>query len=284
MPIRLPFFPGEMMLWEHTRGPRIHVLRPAPDDVYHWLQDFACPIYQALDAETNEWISPNNPPRVTSSTIIHNVLHKKLVQANLSLLDPNVHMGRQISTHADEQEIRFIAQRIRRIVDSLRHAYLEFVNDINAYMASEEEFSGKFRQVRNCTNRFLLFHIGTEDLLLPQMPRTVRDRLQRHFANVRSALRNLRACIDFWGKQRSDRQKYYQGVRKGASFLLWVVKMANRGLAGYDPGPIQSPCLERAQIFKQAEIRRAEQTFALDPKQDLVYLTDPRHPDLFVQL
>ncbi|TRX97232.1 hypothetical protein FHL15_002026 [Xylaria flabelliformis] len=283
MSIRLPYFQGEMMLWQHIGGPRIHVLRPAPDDVFHWLQDFACPIYQTLYAKTNECISPNSPPPVTSSEIIIDGLHRKLVKADLSLLNPDVHMGRRISSHADEQDIRFIAQRIGRIVKSLRHAYPRYVHDINAYMASEEEFSSNFDLVQSCTNSFLLFHVGTENLVLPQMPRTVRDRLQRQFANVRFVLRNLKACLDIWQKRENDRLKYYHGARKGVSFLGWVVEMANRGLADYVPGPIHQ-CLPRANIFKQAEIRRAGQRFAFDPTQDLVYLTDPRHPDLFVQL
>ncbi|KAI0189201.1 hypothetical protein EV127DRAFT_409091 [Xylaria flabelliformis] len=255
-------------------------------------EDFACPIYQPLDAETNERLSLQNLPRVTSFTIINNRVHKKSVKANLSLLDPDVHMGRQVSSHADEQDIQLIVQHIKRIVDSFALDYPRYVQYINACMASEEEFSGNFDQIRNGTNCFLLntpshhaqFHIETEDLLLPQMPRTVRDRLQRHFDNVRSGLKKFKACLDLWESRENDGQRYYQGARKGVSFLLWVVKMANRGLADYVPGPVRNPILPRAKAFKEAEIRRAERTFAFDPKQDLVYLTDPRHPDLFVQL
>lgn len=36
----------QLKVWEKSIGrTRIHVLHPAPFDVFHWYQDFACPLY-----------------------------------------------------------------------------------------------------------------------------------------------------------------------------------------------------------------------------------------------
>ncbi|KAI0554444.1 hypothetical protein F4679DRAFT_596413, partial [Xylaria curta] len=261
---------------------RIHILRPAPADVFHWLQDFACPIYQAIEAETNECVPPSDPASVWPYMTIRNVLHGGLVMAHLSLLDPAVLMGRQVFEEA--LRIPLVAHRMNYIVMSLRDVYPKFVHDIDAGLASEEELSGKFDQVRNLAMNFILLNVETEDLLPQQTPSSVRDILLKHFDCIRFNIGNLKMCLDLWEEYVPCRHNFYQSARNSGSALRWAVKMANRGLANYAvPGPIDK-YLDRANVFIEAEAQRARQIFAFDTRRDLVYLTDPRHPDLFVRL
>ncbi|KAI1756343.1 hypothetical protein F4782DRAFT_550184 [Xylaria castorea] len=269
----------QQMAWEHIVGPRIHVLRPAPADVFHWLQDFACPIYQALDAETNEDVTLRIPP----STIARIVRSWKLVKGNLSLLHPSLHMGREIpSTDADVLYIKYVAERMGRVVTALT-GYPELVNAINLYLVSEEKLSSNLLRARNCTVSFAAHNVEIEDLL-PQLPGTVHDGLQGHLDNVKLGLGSLKDSLDLYEADAHNKQQHYQVARRNGRHLYFVVELANRGLANYaNPGLIDRYLL-RAAVFRQAEVQRAGQRFGIAPTRDLLYLTDPQHPDLFVRL
>ncbi|RYC54219.1 hypothetical protein CHU98_g11987 [Xylaria longipes] len=259
----------QQKIWEYASGSLIHVLRPAPADIFHWAQDFACPIYQAIDAGTNkplEDVPLNCPAPISSCTFARNVLRQKLMDADLSLFDPDVlQLGGDIpSKFAEKAYITNALQRTKRMIQIFTEHSL-FADIINILLCNAE----------------------LEVLLIRPLPGTVLYRFQWHATNVRRCLRRLRHYLEFYEAEEAkahEKQKHYEAAHRYGLQLEQDVKRANRGLANYAmPGWID-PYLPRVATFRQAEAQRARQKFAIAPKQDLVYLTDPQHPELFVRL
>ncbi|KAJ2985954.1 hypothetical protein NUW58_g5263 [Xylaria curta] len=137
-------FPPELQLevWRQVVGPpQIHILRPAPADVFHWVQDFACPIYQAIYAGTNKPVEGDPSKRdspLFACKAANDALKDKLMKVDLSIFGP----GRQVGSYTPSQSrdrlyIDHIIGPLRNAVDSFLRAAV-FTNLFKYYVENPE--------------------------------------------------------------------------------------------------------------------------------------------------
>ncbi|KAI0438869.1 hypothetical protein F4803DRAFT_73788 [Xylaria telfairii] len=135
----------QVKIWNETIGrPRIHVLRPAPADIFHWNQDFACPIYQAIDMTTNKPLEEDPLGRlkpILTCTFAHEVLCRNLVKGDLSLFRPGVQAGSNIPLTPEAQASIATANAWAHLVEA-KYAYFRLVvESFNRDLTSERRLA-----------------------------------------------------------------------------------------------------------------------------------------------
>ncbi|KAI0102763.1 hypothetical protein GGR51DRAFT_278619 [Nemania sp. FL0031] len=123
-------------------------------------------------------------------------------------------------------------------------------------------------------------HAGT-------LPHSVHSSIVMHCTAIRDRLRAVTQSLDNYEayiNSESDRTRYRNEAEEHVKELKMVVTRAQRGLPDYCvPGCINS-LIPRAREFRRIEGDRARQVFAVAVERDLVYVADPRHPDMFIRL
>ncbi|TGJ78585.1 hypothetical protein E0Z10_g10178 [Xylaria hypoxylon] len=81
-----------------------------------------------------------------------------------------------------------------------------------------------------------------------------------------------------------DEEEHRLGLKHEKTDLSDYLERANRALVGFAlPGSIDS-LLSDTNGFRRGEAQKARQCFVMVPDQDLVYVADPLHPELSLQL
>ncbi|KAI0430668.1 hypothetical protein F5Y09DRAFT_306923 [Xylaria sp. FL1042] len=116
------------------------------------------------------------------------------------------------------------------------------------------------------------------------LPSSVRDRMRVYYSLIEVSLCGLSARLRYY-KQCSNEERRSQNelIVEDRDTIRYISDRTSRGEQSYMTPPL-GRCSSDIVAFRREEAQRARQRFLVAPDRDLVYVTDPRHPRLFLQL
>ncbi|KAI0399819.1 hypothetical protein F4802DRAFT_620776 [Xylaria palmicola] len=277
-----PRFPAELQLevWEQSLGPpRIHMLLPAPETCYHWLQDFACPVHQVIDPTTGAEVKERPLERFTAASackIAHDVIAPKSLRVTLSHFDPRIQPGSLIPTQP-EDEIYF------RDVMIYLHGLAHDLNDVAQVFRLIFSFGDFVPTILvDSTDAWRLL-LQTYETAIPPNPESVSAKVRVSIAAIQAGIEDFRRALDQW-LETPNGAGVFASTEEPMMRLHDEVDAFVDALTGHLVPPPVDSFLLRAPEFRQGETQRAMQSFVIAADRDLVYISDAQHYDLFLRL